>query len=168
MYRQLIAVFVVALCVGAGTMTAHSQSQTVADTFIWHGELVSLDRATGTFTVKARILEEAVSEIARFNAGDKIVLTWSGVDKWGYAIRQIAKQDANLKMTDPLIFPAELASPDVQHGYVTFTFGAPDAVGAVSAVKAGEWVAVTTEKGSTNDAHKIVSVEPYNKPASGA
>ena len=64
-----------------------------------------------------------MSEIARFKAGDKIVLTWSGVDKWGYAIRQIAKQDANLKMTDPLIFPAELASPDVQNGYVTFTFG---------------------------------------------
>jgi hypothetical protein len=167
MFKQLIAVLVVALCVGAGVTTAQSQSETAADTFIWHGELVLVDRATGTFTVKARMLEEAANEVARFKAGDKIVLTWSGVDKYGSAIRQIAKQDANLTITDPFVIRAELASPDVQNGYVTFKFRAPNAVGSVSSVKTGEWVTVTTEKGSTNDAHAIVSVEPYNKPASG-
>jgi hypothetical protein len=166
MFRQLIAVLVVALCVGAGMTTAHSQSQTAADTFIWHAELVSVDQATGTFTVKARVLADAAKEVARFNAGDKVVLTWSGVDKYANAIRQIAKQDANQKMTDPFAFPVELASSDVQNEYVTFKFQAPKAVGSVSSVKPGEWVTVTTKKGSTNDAQAIVSVEPYNKPAS--
>lgn len=167
MFRQLIAVLVVALCVGAGTMTAQSQSQAVADTFIWHGELVSVDHATGTFTVKARMLADAAKEVARFKAGDRVVITWSGVDKWGDAIRQIARQDTNQKITNPLVFPAELASPDVQNDYVTFKFRAPNAVGSVSSVKPGEWVTVTTKKGSPNDAQAIVSVEPYNKPASG-
>ena len=165
MFKQLIAVLVVALCVGAGTMTAQSQSQAAADTFIWHGELVSVDQATGTFTVKARMLTEAAKEVARFKAGDKVVLTWSGVDKYADAIRQIAKQDANQKTTDPFAFPVELASPDVQNEYVTFKFRAPHAVGSVKSVKPGEWVTVTTKKSSTNDA-AIVSVEPYNKPAS--
>jgi len=166
MYRQLIAVFVVALCVGAGTMTAHSQSQTVADTFIWHGELVSVDQATGTFTVKARVLADAAKEVARSNVGDKVVLTWSAVDKYADAIRQIAKQDATQKITDPFAFPVELASPDVQNEYVTFKFRAPNAVAAVKSVKPGEWVTVTAKKGAMNDAQAIVSVEPYNTPTS--
>ena len=87
-------------------------------------------------------------------------------DGYADAIRQIARQDANQKMTDPLVLPVELASPDVQNEYVTFKFRAPNAVGSVSAVKPGEWVTVTTKKNSTNDAQAVVSVEPYNKPAS--
>lgn len=166
MFRQLIAVLVVALCVGAGTMTAQSPSQPAADTFIWHGELVSVDQPTGTFTVKARMLSDAAKAVASFKAGDKVVLTWSGVDKYADAIRQIAKQDSSQKTTDPFAFPVELASPDVQNDYVTFKFKAPNAVASVSSVKPGEWVTVTAKKGSTNDAQAIVSVEPYNKPAS--
>ena len=164
MCRQLIAVLVVALCVGAGTMTAQSQSQSGTDTFIWHGELVSVEQPTGTFTVKARALTDAAKEVARLKAGDKVVLTWSGVDKYADAIRLIAKQDASQKMTDPFVCHVELASSDVQNDYVTFKFQAPNSVRSVSGLKPGEWVTVTTKKGSPNDA--IVSVEPYNKPAS--
>jgi hypothetical protein len=166
MNTRLIAVLVVALCVGTGTMTAQSQSQTAADTFIWHAELVAVDQGTGTFTVKARTLADAAKEVARFKAGDKVVVTWSGVDKYADAIRLIARHDANQKMTDPFMFAVELASPDVQNDYVTFKFQAPNAVGSVKSVKPGEWVTVTTKKGSPNDAHAIVSVEPYNKPTS--
>lgn len=166
MCRQLIAVLVVALCVGAGTMTAQSQTQTAADTFIWHAELVSVDQATGTFTLKARMLADAAKEVARFKTGDKVVLTWSGVDKYADAIRQIAAQNTAQKTADPFMFPVELASPDVQNDYVTFRFRAPSAVGSVSSVKPGEWVTVTTKKGSMNDPQAIVSVLPYNKPTS--
>jgi hypothetical protein len=166
MFRQLIAVLVVALCVGAGTMTAQSPSQTAADTFIWHGELVSVDQPTGTLTVKARMLSAAAKEVTRFKAGDRVVLTWSGVDKYADAIRQIAKQDPNQKMTDPFAFSVELASPDVQNDYVTFKFRAPNAVASVGSVKPGEWVTVTTKKGAMNDTQAVVSVAPYNKPAS--
>jgi len=166
MFKQLIAVLVVALCVGAGTMTAQSQSQTAADTFIWHGELVSVDQATGTFTVKARMLSDAAKDVARFKAGDTVVLTWSGVDKYADAIRHIAKQDVNQKITDPFAVAVELASPDVQNDYVTFKFRAGNAVESVKSVKPGEWVTVTTKKGSANNTQAVVSVEPYNKPAS--
>ena len=72
----------------------------------------------------------------------------------------------NQKMTDSLVFPVELASPDVQNEYVTFRFRAPNAVESVKSVTPGEWVTVTTKKGSVNDAQTVVSVEPYNKPAS--
>ena len=166
MCKQLIAVLVVALCVGAGTTAAQTSSPAASETFIWHGELVSADQGTGTVTVKARMLADAVKEVARLNAGDKVVVIWSGVDKYGHAIRQIAKADAGQAATDPFAFPVELASRDVQNDYVTFRFRAPNAVGSVKAVKPGEWVTVTAKKGSTNDAQAVVSVEPYNKPAS--
>jgi len=92
-------------------------------------------------------------------------VTWSGVDKYADAIRQIARQDPNQTITDPFAFAVELASPDVQNDYVTFKFRAPSAVASVSSVKPGEWVTVTMKKGSMNDG-AVVSVEPYNKPAS--
>ena len=168
MFRQLIAVLVVALCVGAGVTTAQTtQSQgAVSDTFIWHGELVSVDAASGTFTVKAHVLSDVAKEVARFNAGDRVLLTWSGIDKYAGQVRQITKYDANQKVNDPFAYPVELASRDVQNDYVTFKFRAPTAtVAAVKAVKPGEWITVTVRQRS-NDAQGIVSVEPYVKSSS--
>ena len=75
MFRQLIAVLVVALCVGAGVTTAQTtQNQAAAgDTFIWHAELVSVDAGSATFTVKAMMLSDTAKEVARFNAGDRVL-----------------------------------------------------------------------------------------------
>jgi len=168
MFRQLIAVLVVALCVGAGVTTAQAQSQAaVSENFIWHGELVSVDQSSGMFTIKARVLADAVKDVARFNAGDRVLLTWSGIDRYADGIRQIAKHDTNQKVTDPFAFPVELASRDVQNDYVTFKFRAPAAVEAVKAVKPGEWVTVTAKKGASGDTESIVAVEPYVKSSAG-
>jgi len=168
MFRQLIAVLVVALCVGAGVTTAQTtQTQgPVNDTFLWHGELVAVDSGSGTFTVKAHMLSDAAKEVARFNAGDRVLLTWSGVDKYAGAVRLIAKHEANQKVNDPFAFPVELASRDVQNDYVTIKFRAPAAaVAAVKTVKPGEWITVTMRQRSS-DAQGIVSIEPYVKSAS--
>jgi hypothetical protein len=169
MFRQLIAVLVVALCVGAGVTTAQTPSQTsaAADTFIWHGELVSVDQGSGTFTVKAAMLPEVATDVAKFNAGDRVLVTWSGIDKYAGAIRQIAKHDANQKIADAFAFPVELASRDVKDNYMTFKFRAPAAaVAGIKAVKPGEWVTVTARQRSAGDAQGIVSVEPYVKSTS--
>ena len=169
MFRQLIAVLVVALCVGAGVTTAQTTRNQAAanDTFIWHAELVSVDAGSGTFTVKAMMLSDTAKEVARFNAGDRVLLTWSGIDTYAGAVRQIAKHDANQKVTEPFAFPVELASRDVQNDYVTFKFRAPAAsVAAVKSLKPGEWITVTARQRSSGDAQGIVSVEPYVKSAS--
>lgn len=167
MCRQLIAVLVVALCVGAGVTTAQTtQSQAaVDDTFIWHGELVSIEAPSGTVTVKANVLSDVVKEVAGFNTGDRVLLTWSGIDRYAGAIRQIAKHDTSQKVDDPFSFPVELASREVENDYVTFKFQAPAAaIAAVETVKPGEWVTVTVRQRSS-DAQGIVSIAPYVKPA---
>ena len=169
MFRQLIAVLVVALCVGAGVTTAQTtQNQAAAgDTFIWHAELVSADAGTGTVTVKAMMISDAAKEVAKFNAGDRVLLTWSGIDKYAGAVRQIARHAANQKVDATFAFPVELASRDVTNDYVTFKFQAPTAaVGAIKALKPGEWVTVTVRQRSAGDAQGVVSVEPYVKSSS--
>ena len=166
MFRQLIAVLVVALCVGTG-VTAQTQSQgTADDTFIWHGELVSVEPGSGTFTLKAHMLSEAAKEVSRFNPGDRVLMTWSGVDRYAGAIRQVGKYEASQKVTDPFAFPVELVSRDVQNDYVTIRFRAPASMAAaVQAVKPGEWVTVTARHRSSGDPQAIVSVTPYVKAA---
>jgi hypothetical protein len=168
MFRPTIAVFAAMLFTGPSVTTAQSPTPgTTDDTFIWHGELVSVDAATGTFTIKANMLAESAGEVARFKPGDRVLVTWSGVDRYAGAVRQITKYDGNGKVTDPFAFPVELASSEAPNGYVTIKFRAPTAaVQAVASVKPGEWVTVTTRRHSSGDAQGIVSIAPYVKPAS--
>jgi len=169
MFARLIAVSVVALCVGAGVTTAQTAqgTQALSDTYVWHGELVSFEPGTGTFTVKARVLSEVAREAGRFNAGDRVLVTWSGMDKYADAVRQVTKYEANQKVDTPFSFAVEIASRDVQNDYMTFKFRAPQAASAaVKAVKPGEWITVTTRQRPASDAQAIVSIEPYVKSAS--
>ncbi len=94
MFRQLIAVSVVALCVGAGMATARAEGPAKADTYKWNAELVSVDEGTKTVTVKAHAITQAAKDVAQFNPGDRLLLTWSGFDSYADAIRQVAKHNA--------------------------------------------------------------------------
>jgi hypothetical protein len=143
--------------------TAPISSQALADTFVWHGELVSVEQPTGTITVKARMLPDAAKDVGRFSAGDRVVLTWS---EYADAIRRIAKHDTNQKVAEPFAVSVELASREVQNDYVTFKLRVPSGVEAVKALKPGEWVTVRARQRSASDAPGILSVEPYIKPAS--
>jgi hypothetical protein len=93
-------------------------------------------------------------------------MTWSGVDRYAGAIRQVGKYEASQKVTDPFAFPVELVSREVQNDYVTIRFRAPVSMAAaVQAVKPGEWVTVTARHRSSGDPQAIVSVTPYVKAA---
>jgi hypothetical protein len=112
------------------------------------------------------MLSEAAKEVARFNAGDRVLMTWSGADRYAGAIRQISKYEAGRKVTDPFAFPVELVSREVQNDYVTIRFRAPATMAAaVKAVKPGEWVTVTARHRSSGDPQSIVSITPYVKAA---
>ena len=171
MFKQLIAVPVVALCVGVGMTAAQSTTQSpqqVGDTYLWHGELVSLDESTKALTVKAPVLAETEKEIARFKAGERILLTWSGVDRYAGAVRAVASAAAVQKVTEPFSLVAELASPGVQSGLVTLRIRATDAKSdALKGVKPGEWVTVTTRQRPASETQAIAMVERYVKSSQG-
>lgn len=166
MVRQLIAVPVVALCVGVGMAAAQSATsvqQQIGDTFIWHGELVSYDQGAQTLTVKAQVLAEAEKAFGAFKAGQRVQLTWSGADKYASAIR--AASAPPQKVTEPFSVIAELASQTVQGGLVSLRFRVPGAkADGVKMVKPGEWVTITTKQRPASETDAITMVEQYVKP----
>jgi len=171
MIKQLIAVPVVALCVGVGVTTAQLTTQSPqqgGDTYLWHGELVSFDEGTKALTVKVQVLAETEKEIARFKVGERMLLTWSGVDRYAGAVRAVASAAAAQKVTEPFSLVVELASPGVQSGFVTLRIRAADAKrDALKGVKPGEWVTVTTRQQPASETQAIVMVEPYVKASQG-
>ena len=102
--------WIIALAVVLGTPVHGAQSsQPASDTFTWMGELVSLDAGAGTITVKSRVAyQEALSELKRFKAGERVCVVWSGVSDYSDAVRQFRRPEANGKIADTLVMPAEL------------------------------------------------------------
>ena len=170
MFKQLIAVSVVALCVGVGVTAAQSTTQLpqVGDTYIWHGEFVSFDEGTKVLTLKAQVLAEVEKDVARFKAGERILLTWSGADRYAGAVRRITSHTAAQKVTEPFSLVAELTSPVVQGGLITFKLGAPEAKSdALKGVRSGEWVTVTARQRPVSETQAVAAVERYVKSTQG-
>ena len=160
---------IVALAVGLGVAVNGAQSsQPASDTFTWVGELVSLDAAAGTMTVKSRVAyQEALSELKQFKAGDPVWVAWSGVSDHSDAVRQIQRPSANGKIADALVMPAELVSPEATHQYVTLRVRVPAAgLASIKNVKPGEWVTVTSRHRPATEAGAVVAVKPYSESSS--
>lgn len=171
MRRHLIALAAGALYVGVGLATAQAPKPAPpaptaqprsGESFLFHGEFVSLDAATRALTVRARVLSDAATEVGRFNAGDRILLTWSGLDIHAGAVRRVTKYDAGQPILDFFAVPVELASRDAQNDQMTFRIRIPEAsVAAVKGLKPREWVTVTTRHRPKTDADAIMAVGAY-------
>ncbi|MGH9253722.1 MAG: hypothetical protein ACRD3C_04045 [Vicinamibacterales bacterium] len=183
MFRRLIAVAVCVVCVGAGVASAQGRQGGAAqggrqggapqpapaqlrsgDTYLWHGELVSLDPATRTLTVKARLLRAAAADVERLNAGDRVLLTWSGQDLHAGAVRRVTRYDAAQRIVEFFALPVELASRDVTGDLITVRVRVPEAsMGAVKGLKPSEWVTLMARQRPANDGEAIAAVSGYVK-----
>ena len=146
-------------------VTGAQSSQPTSDTFTWVGELVSVDATARTLTVKSRVAyQEALSELKQFKAGEPVWVVWSGVSDHSDAVRQFRRPEANRKITDTLVMPAELVSPEATNQYVTLRVKVPEAgLTAVKSVKPGEWVTVTSRHRPASEAEAVVAVKPYSQ-----
>jgi hypothetical protein len=176
MFRHVIVVAVCALCVGTTTASAQGRGRGAApapaapqlragETYLWHGEVVSLDPATRTLTVKARLLRQAAADVERLNPGDRVVLTWSGQDIHAGAVRRVAKYDPAQRIVDFFALPVELGSRDVTGDSITVKVRVPEAsVGAVKGIKPTEWVTLMARQRPNNEGEAIATVSVYAKP----
>jgi hypothetical protein len=57
---------VMALCVPALGFTRVPASQPTSQTYVWYGQLVSLDQSAKTMTVEARVEERAPTSLSRW------------------------------------------------------------------------------------------------------
>jgi hypothetical protein len=159
-----IVVMIAMLTLGAPVTGAQSTQET-GDTFTWVGELVSVDATARTVTVKSRVAyQEALAELKQFKAGERVWVVWSGVSNHSDAVRQFRRPEANGKITDTLMMPAELVSPEVTNQYVTLRVKVPEAgVTAIKGVKPGEWITVTSRQRPVTDTDAVVAVKPYSQ-----
>jgi hypothetical protein len=151
------------LAVGLPVKGAQS-TQSASDTFTWVSELVSVDTAARTITVKSRIAyQEALAELKQFKAGEPVWVVWSGMSH-SDAVWQFRRPGAQSESADRLVTRAELVSPDVTNQHVTLRVKVPEgALAAIGALKPGEWVTVTSRRHPASDADAIVGVKPYTE-----
>jgi len=161
----------VTLCVLAFTTAwlagAPLQSpQGASDTFFWHGELVALDQSARTMTVKSMVVGGALHELGNFKTGDRIVLGWSGLDKYANAINHAVRVDGTKKSEERFTFPVEFVAFDATQKYLTFKAPVPaESISKLQSLKPGQWVTATSPQGKAVENQPIVAVRSYNEPA---
>ena len=161
--RIQTAVLATVLTIGGPVLGLAQASQTNGDTYTWHGELVSLDTAAKTMTVKSRVAyQEAISELTHFKAGDRVWIVWSGLHNSSDAVRQVRRSETGRKIDENMVLPAELVSTETPNQYLTIRIKVPESgLAAIKTVKPGEWVTVTSRHKPTTDDDAVVAVRPY-------
>jgi hypothetical protein len=146
-----------------------AQSALAGEAFSWNGELVTLDETARLITVKSRVVgEQTTAELGRLKAGDRVVVIWSGYDKYADAIREVRLAVVN-KPEERFTFPAEFVSFDAEHRYLTFKVQIPqNSLGNLKSLKPGEWVTATSPHGPSAKSNPVVMVKPYVEHAGTA
>lgn len=151
------------LALAAPGIAAAETSPAKGDTYTWLGELVSVDPAATTMTVKSRVAyHDAVSELKNFKPGEQVWIVWSGIHDSSDAVRTVKRSQPNGKIDENLVLPAELASAEAPNQYVTLRVKVPEsALASIETVEPGEWVIVTSRHRPASDADAVVGVRPY-------
>jgi hypothetical protein len=160
MQKRIILLAAVVALFAPGTAAAQAP---VVENYQWSGELVSFDDGTNIATIKARLVDqEAVADLKRFKAGDRVNLVWSGYDKYADAIRRVLTSSADRKGHERFLLPAELVSTETPNQYVTLRLRVPESqAAALKPLKPGEWVTVTSSHRASRDADAVLSIRPY-------
>jgi len=155
------ALLVFAIASAAQSTPANNES------FSWNGELVALDAASHNLTVKAPVVyEDTLAAFGRLKAGERVMLTWSGYDKYADAIRAV-KPVAGAATSERFTFPAEFLAFDKDHRYATFKVRIPEnGIDKLKSLKPGKWVTATSPQGPSSKTTPIVAVRPYVESAS--
>lgn len=167
MKKIAMLLWLTALCVlapAAGSVSANPAQavEPTTPTYSWNGELVALDQAARTLTVKSRVVGQSPERFAAFRAGQRIVLTWSGFDRYGWYIADAAPFDAGPKANEPFALPVEFVSFDPAIQYLTFKTQIPAAsLPSLKSLKPGEWVTATSPHRLAGEKEVVTAVRPY-------
>ena len=145
---------------------AQAAPRAVAEgTYRWHGELVALDEASRSLTVRARVAAPGgLASVAGAQTGDPIVITWSGFGDRANDIRAITLEDGSgLWGNDGFLLRAEFVALDPASNYITFKATIPEnSVATVRALMPGDWATVTSPHWPTDGSGAVVAVDAYD------
>ena len=128
----------------------------------WHGELVSLDGAGEKLTVKSRLVSSAASAAAEdLEAGDAIVITWSGFEDRTDGIR-VVERDSGLWGDGGFLLQATFVETDAARRYLTFSVAPPaDRIAELRAMTRGSWATLSSHHRPAAGEAQVLTVDAY-------
>ena len=128
----------------------------------WHGELVSLDDAGETLTVKSRLVSNAAAaSAAALDKGDPIVITWSGFGDRTDGIRAV-ERDSGLWGDGGFLLQATFVETDTARRYLTFSVAPPaDRVSELRAMTRGSWATLSSHHRPAAGETPVLTVDAY-------
>jgi hypothetical protein len=111
----LLAVVVLALLAALGIAVS---AQEVRDTYSWSAELVALDEATHTVTVKSPVVSDEAGAVPVFNSGDHVTVLWSGLHDRVSGIRRVVRQGE--LQGERFAMPVQFVSAEKDGRHVSF------------------------------------------------
>ncbi|MCY4120488.1 MAG: hypothetical protein OXG72_06155, partial [Acidobacteria bacterium] len=133
-------------------------------TYRWQGELVALDEATATLTVRSRVASPTgLDAVADAEAGDHIVITWSGFESRASGIRSAMPDDGSgLWGSNRFLLQATLVEIDATGRYLTFNARMPEeSLAEVRALNRGDWASVMSPHHPADGSPSVLSVDAY-------
>jgi cytochrome c556 len=129
-------------------------------TYVWHAEVVSVDSAGKTMTVKTLVRDPVLGYIGQIKPGEKIVLVWDLLNTIeSDTVLYLAKYDVMKasKVDVGYILPVEFVSADTAGKSITVKVAASDAL--LQRVKPGQWAKVTTPMNQPTDVAVLGSMD---------
>jgi hypothetical protein len=160
--RTVLATFALALLgtspsIVLGAAPAKSSG---AETYTWSAELVALDAAHDTVTVRSRLIEDPdVADFSSLRPNETVMLTWTGLST-AAGVRAIER--GTTSTYDRMTMPVEYVSNDFDGRYVTFKVPIPmkDAA-SLAKLKPGDYVTAVSPARARNSKEAVVSIRPY-------
>jgi hypothetical protein len=149
---------IIAALLATAAVQPAAANDTAKDTYTWSAELVARDDRT--ITVQSRLVSDAKIDFDSLDGGDRVTLTWSGINT-AAGVRRITAGAAPAE--DWLTLPIEFVSSEIDNQYVRFKVAVPkEALAKLEAVQPGQYVTATSPRRAARFEEAVVDVRPYN------
>jgi hypothetical protein len=130
------------------------------ETYTWSAELIEVDQAAQVMTVQSRLVGDAEVDFDAFDKGDRLTLTWSGINI-AAGVRRIV--DGEAPGDDQLTLPIEFVSAEYDERYVRFKVAVPsDDLAKIASLQPGTWITATSPRRAERFEEAVADLRPYN------
>lgn len=152
--------FVIAGLLAISAALPASAADAENGTYTWSAQLVDVDEGARLITVESRLVSNADVDFDAFDEGDRVTLTWSGINT-AAGVRRIV--DGPAPGDDLLTLPIEFVSAEHDEQYVRFKVAVPgDDLAKVGSLQPGLWVTATSPRRAQRFEEAVADLRPYN------
>jgi hypothetical protein len=165
MTKGRVALAAVTACAAALAISAGIVGAQGARSYAWYGELVGVDKAAKTITVKAQVREAVGRYVGEYKPGDKLMLTWVPIKGEADTVIYAPKYEVMKGIDEGYLLPVEFVSADTANKSLTFKTQVSDAVlQSIGSVAPGKWIKVVTPMQQPKEIAALTTAAAAEKP----